>query len=114
MNPKELLFSVLRAGVCAEQGENTEYTEESLAALFPLAVKHDLAHIAGQVLGKRKGAEKFAQAAMGAILTCWCRRRIWSLPPLRWSRAVGAVAKNTATTFLSTVPPGCIWNCILP
>ena len=67
MNQKELLFSVLRAGICGEQTENAQDTEETLAELFSLAVKHDLAHIAGQVLGKRKGAEKFAQAAMGAV-----------------------------------------------
>lgn len=57
MNTAAIFFALLRAEVCG--GEMTEelkraLSPEQLESVFSLAKEHDLAHIAGQTLGKNK------------------------------------------------------------
>lgn len=74
MDESSLLIALLRAEVCgvAADIENAP-SKECLEKLYPLAARHDLAHIAGQalsklgLLGQDEASNKLKNAAMQAI-----------------------------------------------
>ncbi len=79
MNPVTMFFELLRSEVCG--GELTEelkqsLTPERLEEIYSIAKDHDLAHIAGQTLGKNrllpKGeiSEQFRKQTMLALMRC--------------------------------------------
>ena len=76
MNSRQILFALLRMQICgAAVGEEItgELSTEVLQELYSLALKHDLAHIAGQALsdlgclGNDEVSEKFKKQAMLAV-----------------------------------------------
>lgn len=76
MNKQEILLALVRNVICGEPlDENiiSACTPEMLEEVYGLAVKHDLAHLAGQALSKQKLPEspaliKCKKAAMGAFV----------------------------------------------
>lgn len=76
MKTEELLFLLLRFTLCGEQIKEkikTNITPESLEKVFALAKSHDLAHLAGDALGRMgllqqdEIGQKFRGAALGAV-----------------------------------------------
>ena len=79
MKVTSIFFGLLRSEVCG--GALTEeviqaLTPERLESVYALAKEHDLAHIAGQALGKNKLlpkgeiSDQFRKQAMLALMRC--------------------------------------------
>ena len=78
MTPESILFALLRAAVCGEQVTEkvkAACTPEALEQVYILAVKHDLVHLPGHVLGNLGVPDclpmrAMKQAAFGAVQRC--------------------------------------------
>ena len=70
-----VLFALLRSEVCGDAvGLPSSLSPDEMAQLYRLAAAHDLAHIAGQALGKcgclgdDEASKQFKTAAMTAVM----------------------------------------------
>lgn len=79
MNAATIFFALLRSEVCEDQLTEVlrqSLTPEQLESVFSLAKEHDLAHIAGQALGKNKllpkseVSDQFRRQTMLALMRC--------------------------------------------